>query len=177
LTLTINKFFRITGGSVQLKGVQSDIVLPDVYSEMKYGERYEDNCLAWTTVGSQKYDVWKKPVPIDMLKKKSVERTSKSEGFKLLNEQVALVKKQRDKTVISLNLQTYQQEEAKRKEENKRFDEISKLSTSLTVAATSTDRITMQGDTAKTARSEKWIKDLNKDIFLEEAVKVIGDMK
>ena len=45
------------------------------------------------------------------------------------------------------------------------------------IAAPTLDIAQMKGDTTKVARSEKWIKDLNKDIFLEEAVKVIGDMK
>jgi carboxyl-terminal processing protease len=95
----------------------------------------------------------------------------------LLNEQVAFIKKQRDKTLISLNLNTYRQEEENSRTENKRFEEISKLSTSLVIAALSDDITEMKGDTAKIARSDKWIKDLTKDIFLEEAVKVIGDMR
>ena len=175
--LTIQNYYRITGGSVQLKGVESDIVLPDVYSEMKMGERYEDNCLPYTTVAPAKYDVWKNPVPVETLRKKSIERTSKNEVFKLLNEQVALVKKQRDNTIISLNLKTYQQEEKKRKEENKRFDEISKLSNSLIITVTNTDIAEIKDDTTKINRSGRWIKDLNKDIYLEEAVKIIGDIK
>jgi len=177
LKLTIQKYYRINGGSVQLKGVESDIVLPDLYSVMKFGERYEDNHLPWTTVSPAKYQVWKNPVPVAMLQKKSQERTSKSEGFTLLNEQLALFQDQRDKTLLSLNLETYRQEDEKRREENKRFEEINKLSTSLTIATTSIDNTEMKGDTAKVARFDKWIKDLNKDIFIEEAVKVIGDMK
>ena len=177
LNLTFQNYYRISGESVQLNGVESDIVLPDLYSEMKFGERYQDNCLPWTTVAPARYNVWKNPVPLEMLKKKSLERTSKSEGFKLMNEQVANVKKRIENTQLSLNLETYRQEENKRREENKRFDEISKLSTSLTIAALSVDIAEMKGDTAKIARSEKWITDLNKDIFIEEAVKVIGDMR
>jgi len=177
MALTIQKFYRINGGSVQLKGVASGIVLPDIYSAWKIGERYEDNHLPWTTIPPAKYQVWKNPVPIDMLQKKSQERTSKSESFKLLNKQVDRMKEQRDKTLLSLNLATYRQEEEKRREENKRFEEINKLSTSLNIAATSPDMVEMKGDTAKIARSDRWIKDLNKDIFLEEAVKVIGDMR
>ena len=177
LFLTIQKYYRINGGSVQLKGVESDIVLPDVYSEMKLGERFEDNCLPWTTVSPAKYQKWEKPVPMAMLQKKSKERTSKSVEFKLLNEQVALVKQQRDKTLLSLNLNTYQLEEEKRREENKRFEDISKQSTALVIAVPNIDIAEMKGDTAKIARSDKWIKELNTDICLEEAVKVIGDMK
>ena len=177
LYLTIQKYYRINGGSVQLKGVESDIVLPDMFSELKYAERYEDNCLPWTTVSPAKYQVWKKPVPVAALKKKSMERTSKNEGFKLMNEQLTFVKQQRENTLLSLNLETFQQDENKRREENKRFDEISKLLTSLSITALNVDIAEMEGDTTKIARSDKWIKDLNKDIWLEEAVKVIGDMR
>ena len=177
LFLTIQKYYRINGGSTQLKGVESDIVLPDLYSELKVGERFEDHCLPWTTVSPAKYQAWVKPVPVEKLRKKSIERTSKNEGFKLMNEQVTLIKEQREKTQLSLNLATYRQEEENRREENKRFDEISKQSTSITAAALSLDISEMEGDTTKIARSDKWIKDLNKDIFLEEAVKIIGDMK
>jgi len=175
--LTIQKYFRINGGSVQLKGVESDIVIPDVYSELKFGERFEDNCLPWTTVSPAKFQIWEKPVPVAALQKKSKERTSKSEGFKLLNEQVAFVKQQQDKTQVSLNLNTYRQDEEKRREESKRFEEISKKSTSLVIAAPSAYIAEMEGDTAKIARSDKWLKGLNTDIVIEEAVKVIGDMK
>ena len=177
LKLTIQKFYRINGGSVQLKGVASDIALPDIYSAMKIGERYEDNHLLWTTVSPAKYQVWKNPVPVDMLLKKSQIRTSKSKEFILLNEQIELFKQQRDNTLLSLNLTTFRQEEEKRREESKRFEENSKLSTSLAISPLSVDITEMKGDTAKIARSDRWIKDLNKDIFLEEAVKVIGDMK
>jgi len=175
--LTIQKYYRINGGSVQLKGVESDIVIPDVYSELKIGERFEDNCLSWTTVAPVKYQTWQKPVPVATLQKKSKERTSKSDGFILLNEQVAYIKQQRDKTQLSLNQNTYRQEEEKRREENKRFEEISKQSTSLVIAAPGIDIAEMKGDTVQITRSDKWIKDLNMDIVLEEAVKVIGDMK
>ena len=177
LSLTVQKYYRITGGSVQLKGVESDIVLPDMYSALKVGERYEDNYLPWSTVAPARFSVWKNPVPVAELKKKSIERTSKSEGFKLLNEQEERFKQLRDDTHLSLNLKNYQQEEEMRREENKRFDEVSKLSTSLTITASDADIAEMKGDTSKIARSDKWVKDLNMDIFLEEAVKVIGDMK
>ena len=177
LTLTIQKYYRINGGSVQLKGVESDIVLPDIYSEWKIGERYEDNYLSWSTVAPAKFNVWKNPVPVEMLKKKSLERTSKSEYFKLLNEQVAYYKNQRENRIISLNLNSYQQAEEKRKEESKRFEELNKQTTSLSITALKIDIAKMEGDTTKIARSEKWIKDLNKDIYLEEAVNVISDMK
>jgi len=177
MNLTIQKYYRITGGSVQLKGVESDIVLPDVYSVMKMEERYEDNRLPWTTVTPAKYTEWKKPVKVAELKKKSETRVSKSERFNLMNEQIEIIKNRGENSQVSLNLQSFQQEENKRREANKRFDENNKLPTSLTIAATSMDVAYMKGDTAKISRFEKWFQDLNKDIHIEEAVKIVGDMR
>ncbi len=177
LFLTIQKYYRINGGSTQLKGVTPDIILPDLFSELKFGERFEDYCLPWTTIDPAKYRVWKSPVPIETLQKKSKDRTSKSKAFQLLSEQVNVLKEQKDDSQVSLNMKTYQQEEEKRKQESKRFDEISKQPTSLAISALKDDIVSMKGDTTKIARSNKWLKDLNKDIYLEEAVKVIGDMK
>ncbi len=176
LFLTIQKYYRINGGATQLKGVVSDVVLPDLYSEMKIGERYEDYCLPWTTVDPARgYRVWKDPVPVTMLQKKSKERTAKSEAFKILAEQTAFLKK--DDTKVSLNLKAYRADEDKRKQENKRFEAAEKKSTRLNVAGLSVDITALNGDTAKISRTDKWLADLRKDVYLEEAVQVIGDMK
>ncbi len=177
LFLTIQKYYRINGGATQLKGVTSDIILPDLYSELGIGERFEDNCLPWTTVTPAKYSVWKNPVPVDALRKKSRERTSKNEIFRLLTEQTAALKKQKDESQISLSLEAYQREEEKRNNESKRFEEAGKKQTRLTVTSLAPDLTAMKGDTAKIARNDKWLADLNKDVYLEEAVQVIGDMK
>ncbi len=177
LLLTVQKFYRINGGSTQLKGVTPDIILPDAYSELGVGERFEDNCLPWTSVQPAKYRIWKSPVPIEKLRKKSSDRTSKSEEFKNLSEQIAQMKKLKDDSNISLNMDDFRHTEEKRTEENKRFDEISKKQTRLSIMPLAVDKAAMVGDTTKIARSEKWISDLNKDIYIEEAVQVIGDMK
>ena len=103
--------------------------------------------------------------------------TSKNEAFQLLNHQLELVKQQRENTQMSLNLKTFQQESEQRREESKRFDEISSQPTSLNIAALKSDLAEMKGDTAKISRSDRWLKDLNRDIFLEEAVRVIGDWR
>ena len=177
LTLTIQKYYRINGGSVQLKGVESDIVLPDLYSEMKFGERFEDNHLTWTTIAPASFNLWKDPVKLDDLRRKSAERTSKSEGFRLLKQQADLIREQRENTLAPLNLNAYQQEENKRREESKRFEGLNKQPTALNIVATTTDIAEMKGDTAKIAHSNRWIRDMNKDIIIEEAVRVVKDMR
>ncbi|MDR0713064.1 MAG: carboxy terminal-processing peptidase [Bacteroidales bacterium] len=177
LKLTIQKFFRINGGSTQLKGVTPDIILPDIYSELGVGERFEDNSLSWSSVQPAKYSVWKNPVPVDKLQQKSLERTSQNNRFQLLSNQIASMKKMKDESHLSLNLEKFRKAEAKRHGENKLFDESNKKETHLAIEALTEDKIKLAGDSVKINRSQKWIAGLKKDVFLEEAVAIIGDLK
>jgi len=177
VALTIQNYYRINGSSVQLRGIESDITLPDMYSEIIIGERSEENHLPWTSVDAVRFNTWQNPVQVDMLKAKSNERIANSEIFNLISEQAVLTKENRENTLISLNLIAHQQEEAERRERNRRFEEIGRFTTALSIAATSSDITSMRGDTAAIARSDEWLRDLNKDIYLEEAVNIIGDMR
>ncbi|MDR1865193.1 MAG: carboxy terminal-processing peptidase [Bacteroidales bacterium] len=177
LKLTIQKFYRINGGSTQLKGVTPDIILPDVYSELGVGERFEDNCLSWTSVQPAAFGKWKNPVPVGSLQKKSLDRTAGREGFRILAEQVATLKRLKSESRVSLHLKNFRQTEEERMDENKRMDEINKKQTKIAVDPLFADKALMGTDTVKIAGSKKWISKLQKDIFLEEAVAVIGDMK
>ncbi|MDR2847630.1 MAG: carboxy terminal-processing peptidase [Bacteroidales bacterium] len=177
LKLTIQKFFRINGGSTQLKGVTPDIILPDIYSELGVGERFEDNSLSWTSVKPATYNLWKTPVPVDKVQQKSKVRTSQSEDFRMLAEQIATMKKMKDESNLSLNIEKFRQAEEKRSAGNKAFDEFNKKETTLAIESLTADKSAMGTDTVKISRAKKWIGNLKKDIYLQEAVLVIGDMK
>ncbi|MDR0815127.1 MAG: carboxy terminal-processing peptidase [Bacteroidales bacterium] len=177
LKLTIQKFFRINGGSTQLKGVTPDIILPDIYSELGVGERFEDNSLPWTSVNPANYSRWKNPVPVEKVQQKSKARTAQSEDFQLFAEQIATMKKMKDESNLSLNMEKFRQAEEKRSAGNKAFDEFNKKETHLAIESLTADKSAMGTDTVKISRAKKWIGNLKKDIYLEEAVSVIGDMK
>jgi carboxyl-terminal processing protease len=162
---------------VQLEGVKSDIVFPDFFSTMKIGERYEDNRLDWTTVSPARFQTWKNPVQVSNVQQRSIERTSKNEKFALSNEQADFFREERENSVIALNLTTFQKKADELKERSSRFEDINKQRTSVRIARLATDVAAMQGDTVKIAVSERWVRELRTDIFLEEAVKIVGDMR
>ena len=54
--MTTQKFYRINGGSTQLKGVSSDDVMPDKYSYIKIGERDADNAMPWDKIDPAPYN-------------------------------------------------------------------------------------------------------------------------
>ena len=111
LKTTIAQFFRISGGSTQNKGIIPDIVFPTAIDIEDYGERSLDNALPWDKVEPARYIKVSSPVKyygkVQSLHKN---RIKSDRAFKLLLEQLALVKKSNKKKTTSLK-------ESKRKAE------------------------------------------------------------
>ncbi len=106
LSYTIAKFYRVNGGSTQLKGVAPDIVFPSSFTYMKFGEQDMDNPLPWDSISADEYAVAgnvSKFVPA--LKSKHDERVKDLLDFKLLLEEVDEVRQVQDKKTVSLNLE------------------------------------------------------------------------
>jgi carboxyl-terminal processing protease len=117
LKMTIQEFFRINGGSTQLKGVTPDIAYPKNGDEKDFGESTYDNALKWTQIAPADY----KPVAdlnayLPLLNKLHVARVGKSPVWKLMLDELAQYRLMRDKTTISLNFVT---REAERKQQEK----------------------------------------------------------
>ncbi|MFK2904293.1 carboxy terminal-processing peptidase [Dyella ginsengisoli] len=118
LKMTIAEFFRINGGSTQLKGVTPDIQFPKNGDEKDFGESTYDNALPWTQIAPASY----KPVAdlkayLPQLEELHDARVATSPAWKLMLDQLAQYKKMRDQTTISLNL-------AQRQAERKQLDAI-----------------------------------------------------
>jgi carboxyl-terminal processing protease len=116
LKMTIQEFFRINGGSTQLKGVTPDIQYPKNGDEKDFGESTYDNALPWTQIQPADY----KPVAdlkayLGQLQSKHDARTASSPSWKLMLDELAQYKKMRDKTTISLN---FAQRQTERKEQD-----------------------------------------------------------
>jgi len=104
LKFTVAQFFRINGGTTQLRGVTPDIKLPTMSDADSFGESSYDNALPWTSIKPAIYipaGELKEIVP--MLDKRHDARVAKDKDFQYLAEDIALVKKQRKENSISLN--------------------------------------------------------------------------
>ena len=100
IKLTTDKFYRISGGSTQLEGVKSDIVLPNRYSYVDIGERDLENPLSWDQINSANYSPLNKQLYYDKSLENSKNRISKNEFFNIINEQAKWVKEQQDDNMI-----------------------------------------------------------------------------
>jgi len=177
IKITVKKFYRINGGSTQLKGVSSDIVLPDIYSYIDVGEREQDNCMKWTEISPVSYNIWEGLQPdINKIKEIENERVKNNKYFKLIEDNAKIIKEQRDKTVYSLNLKTYREEQDKNDKISNKLDDLDKMDDlfNITALTDNTDNEKLNEENSKI--TEKWIKSLKKDIYLNESVEIIKNI-
>ena len=110
---TIQKFYRINGGSTQLKGVDADIKFPEIINAAKTGESFEDNALPWDKIPAANYqEAGHARDAVETLTQKHEERVAKNPEFIVVNEDIAIRKERDERKFMSLNL-------AERQKENK----------------------------------------------------------
>lgn len=156
LKLTIAKYYRVDGSSVQNLGVIPDIQLPTVYDNKKFGEAAEEYSLPWDKINTSDF----KPVKavnkyIPQLQSLHTNRVEKDVNYKLLVDEYNEIKKERDKTVISLN-------EAKRKKDR---EDLEKRKSDRDAARKANKKDT---DSSKIAK--------NDDVLLNETMNILSDL-
>jgi carboxyl-terminal processing protease len=103
LKLTIQKFYRIAGGSTQLKGVESDIRLPSLYDRAEWGESALKGPLPYDTVDPVSYEKWDRPLFKNELRQRSATRVAANPEFHYITEDLNLMKKRLAENTVSLN--------------------------------------------------------------------------
>lgn len=180
IKLTIQKFYRINGGSTQLRGVNSDVILPDQYAFMDVGEKSYDYALEWTKIAPAYYspqNVWDAGKVLPTVKALSIERIEKDSTFQAITDYAAKLKVRSDLSLINLNLDKYREDQKSWTETSEKFDALFEREVVTDIQNTSTDARLIQNDEVKKERNEKWIKNVRKDIYLAEALRILDDVK
>ncbi len=124
LKVTIQKFYRIAGGSTQLKGVEPDLVLPSIRDVLDIGEASTDNALPYDTIPARKYSlINEKPYPLAELSKRMNERVNANPEFQYIVEEAKRLKERIDRNTVSLSLMERQKETAESKARREKQDE------------------------------------------------------
>lgn len=105
LKLTIQKFYRIAGGSTQLKGVEPDVIVPSVYDHPEIGESALKGPLPYDTVPAQQFDKWDKSLFAKELRERSALRIAVEPEFGYINDDLLRVKTRLAENKVSLNLE------------------------------------------------------------------------
>ena len=177
IKLTTQKFYRINGGSTQLEGVKSDVVVPDRYSYIDLGERDQENPLTWDKISPAEYTPWDGYIDYEATIASSTKRMAQNNQIKLIEENAQWIKKAQDETVVSLKYEEYKKGLEMDKEKAKYFKTISDYDSHLTFESLQYEKELFTQDSVLREKRDRWHKDLAKDVYVEEAVNVLQDLK
>ncbi len=177
LKLTTQKFYRVNGGSTQLEGVKSDVVMPDRYTYIDVGEKDYDNPLPYDKISPADYTPWNGYSDFETVIANSKKRIASNEYIKLIDEEARWVKRKRDENLVNLNIDAYKAEIEKRREELKQFDAVDNFDNQLTYESLPYEINLMKEDTTLKEKRKRWHKNLTKDLYVDEAVRVLEDLQ
>lgn len=175
--LTVAQFFRINGGTTQLRGVVPDISLPSMNDVKNFGESSYENALPWTSIKPANFEILNdfKPI-IPKLAAQHENRISRSLEFQFLQQDIEELNNQRKKTSITLN-------EAERRKERTVLEvkmndrEKSNLANKSPIKSLNLQDDGLQANERNLKNeldSEKENKN-ESDILLKEAAHILGD--
>jgi carboxyl-terminal processing protease len=177
IKLTTQKFYRINGGSTQLEGVKSDVVVPDKYSYIDIGERDQSNPLKWDKISPADYKPWEGYIDYELTIANSAARMAKNPQIDLIEENAKWIKAQQAEDLISLNYETYKAEKSKDKEKSDYFKKLKEYDSKLTFESLKYEQELFTQDSLLRDKRNRWHKDLAKDVYVEEAINVLQDLK
>ncbi len=176
--VTQQKFYRVNGGSTQLKGVTPNINLPDIYAYIDRGERELEYPLPWDEIPKSAYTEFNN-INYEKLNKNSIARLKKSEAFKAVEDRSKEYKAKKDDSMVNLKLDKFRAEQKYWREQNKKYDEIKRdiKDFSATVLEEDLAANKAKADTSKIGLANRWVKNVAKDIYIYETSNILNDMK
>ena len=176
--LTIQKFYRINGGSTQLKGVTPDIILPDNFTYIPTGEQDNEYAMEWTEIPAVDYsqNVYKVNNMAN-LKSMSAKRVANNDVFKKVDENAMRLKTQRDDTNSTLSIGDYRKEVETLEKQAEKYKDMFQPIDALQVNNLEVDIEEINVDDAKKARNDDWLESIQKDVYIQEVLNIMKDMK
>lgn len=177
IKITTQKFYRIDGGSTQLEGVKSDVVVPDRYSFIDIGEKDQENPLPWDKIDPATYEEWNGYIDYEETIQQSKARMAVNDQLKLIEENAKWIKEQQDNNSYSLSYEGFIKEQDANEEISKHFKAISDYKTNLSYTSLPYELKLMGQDSVLKDKRERWHKELAKDVYIEEAINVLKDLQ
>ena len=174
LKVTTDIFYRINGESVQLEGVQSDIIIPDSYMYIFNGERDEKNPIKWDKIGPAIYTKWNKHSDkFNFVKNQINKKLNQNEIINNIYDRAEWIRKQQNLKNIPLNITKYKQYQKNQKKKASEFENISQYQNELSFKMLKTEESFINANKELFEVRTKWHQSLSKDIFIDQAVKVL----
>ena len=177
LKMTIQKFYRINGGSTQVEGVYSDIAMPTRFSYMSYGERDLEGALKWDKVPQANYKPINSYINFSDVVTTSIERINNDPKFQLIDEYAKWLKNEQEDSTYSLNYKQYKKELKEREVFSKKFNSVFKYKSNLTFNSPNYELPLFKDNKDLEEKRMAWHKNLSKDIYISEALNVLSQLK
>ncbi len=172
--LTIQKFYRINGGSTQRKGVTPDVLVPDVYEYIDRGERQMNSAMPWDKISSSRY----KKVNVDHWNDAKVAKLNsyvqKSDYFRDVLDVADFLKKEKDQKLAYLDINTYRQQKDKKDQLFKNLEKYKEDTTryaNVLVSNPDFRKELVTKDEVAIDRNKKWLKAIREDHVIDLALK------
>lgn len=177
IKLTTQKFYRVDGGSTQLKGVTPDIILPDNFFYIKTGERDREYAMKWSEIEPVEYDQDVLKVDnISKLRSNSEKRIEENPTFQKILANARRVEQQREHTSYPLELEAYKEMRETRQEQSDEFDGVMDQVVLENLRNLDEDLPAIEADESKKARNDEWLENVSKDIYIKETIAIMQDM-
>lgn len=173
--LTLQKFYRVNGGSTQLKGVTPDVIIPDNMEYLKFREKDTKEALPWDQIAKTPYITWTPAYQKDSVIALARKRISGDTLFRLIHNTASFLSKQNEK-VVNLQLDAFKKSQEQISIAVKRLDSLQQGRASLQVNALQGEENRWSNDKPKQERFERWLKGVGKDIYVEQGVRTMHDM-
>ncbi|MBM9606679.1 carboxy terminal-processing peptidase [Desulfopila inferna] len=174
MKVTIQKFYRINGGSTQFRGVEPDVVLPSLYEHLKSGEQYLDYSLPWDHVSPVPYFPYATGgIDLKKIQTKSSARIGQEEGLKIIAEEALKTKERVENTQISLKMEDMKRE----REESIRARETVGEHFQNYQQGQDEEFESLDPDEDQSEKDEtEMLNELKEDAYIGEAIRVIDDI-
>ena len=177
MTLTFQKFYRVSGGSTQLKGITPDVVLPDLYEYYKNREKDNPTALAWDEIQKVPYQTWQNNFGLDNIILKENEKIKGNPTFNLLQNNLQWLAKNAE-LPASLNIDKFRARQKQVISTVNQNNSLLKIKEEMNVTAMEADKDKFYNnpDKQKGDRYQAWLKSLKSDMHIDESVKIISEM-
>lgn len=177
MTLTFQKFYRVNGGSTQLKGIVPDIIMPDKYEYYKVREKDMPEALAWDEIQKANYTLWQPADVIAGLAAKENARIQSDANLSLLKNNLIWLSKNIEQP-IPLQLEAFRSKQKQIQTTDSQNNTLLVSPTELDIdyMAIEKDKFINHPDKSKADFYTAWIKSLRKDLHIEEGVKMVEQL-
>ncbi len=174
LKATIQKFYRVDGGSTQYRGVEPDVVLPSLFQHLKSGEQYLDYSLAWDQDTPAAYEPYTDKIPdLGAIVSRSKERVATSEGLQLIEAEAARSARRSELTELTLAVDSMR---ARREEERQARERVGahyhRLGQELQLSGDGEETEPANGE----HQPDDWRQNIVKDPYVDEARMILVDL-